>query len=173
MTRPNRSNWKAWRFLLLTAGPIVLVAVSTVVISVYVAGLHSNRITLNDPSASSVAVATDVDAYRVLLWVRPMPAWEGYLRGHLTTEEYRYLRPVLRRDVQQLRELQTAGRILELPNGTRAEQMDQIVLTPPDNPLHRTALEAMRIRVRTGPHRGLEAWTPPDLFQHDGAPPIP
>jgi hypothetical protein len=164
MTQPRHSKVSGWLFSLLVA----LVVVTIVAVSLYLAGLHSNWITLNDRSASSISVATDLDAYRILLSAGPSPIWQEYAQritreglGHVT------------RDLPAFRRMQAAGRIIELPNGTRAIQEDQIVLTAYNNALYRTAFQAFKIRVRKGPRKGLEAWTSPDLVRHEGPPPLP
>jgi hypothetical protein len=155
-----------WLFSFL----VVLVLVSTAAVSVYLSGLHANRITLNDPSARSVAVATDLDAYRALLWAQPSPTWRSYYSRHLNDQDSN---PIFKGDIRAVRQVLDSGRIIELPNGTRGEEEEEIVLTMPDSPSRRTSLEAIKVRVRTGPRKGLEAWTSPDLFQHDGPPPLP
>jgi len=133
----------------------------------YISGLQVNRITLNDPSAPSVAVATDLDAYRVLLSAGPSPVWQEYTQ-RITREGLGHVN----KDLRAFRQMQVAGRIIDLPNGTRALQEDQIVLTAYGNPLYRTGFQAYKIRVRAGPHKGLEAWTSPELVKGEGGPPL-
>jgi hypothetical protein len=159
----SHSNLKALAFLVLFVS-----ALGAAAVAFFRVGQHDNWVTLNDPRAGSVAAATDLDAYRILLWAHPSLTWQNYYQQ--ITEEGLGL---VNGDVQVLRQMRAAARIIELPNGTRAEQEDQIVLTEPDNPLHRTAFQAFKVRVRAGPHNGLEAWTAPDLIKHEGPPPLP
>jgi hypothetical protein len=126
---------------------------------------------LNDPTARTVAVATDLDSYKMLLWARPSPAWVRYYGRHLLPEDDP--RVLFKGDIRVFRQLQSSGRIIELPNGTHGAMLEGAALTASDNPLHKTAFEAYRVRVRTGPHKGLEVWTNSDLFHYDGAPLIP
>jgi hypothetical protein len=133
----------------------------------YITLLHSVRVTLRDPSAASVALATDLEAYRVLLAASPSPTWRRYY-DHFITEKG--LGPVFNEDVQSFHHLLTMGRIIELPNGSRAEQLDQISLSELDNPQQRYAVQAIKVRIRAGPYKGLEAWTSPELVGHEGHP---
>jgi len=154
---------RAKRFLFMVVGA----AAAAVGVGVSIAGLQFNRVTLNDPTASSVALATDIDAYKVLLEAQPSAAWRSYYE-HFVTEKG--LGHIAEGGVQVFRQSQAAGRIIELPNGTRAEQADRIALSARGNPLHRYSAEAVKVRVREGPHKGLEGWTSPDLVKHEGYP---
>lgn len=155
MTQARHSNWGAWRFSFLVA----LVVASIVAVSLYLSGLHSNWITLNDPTARTVAVATDLDSYKMLLWARPSPAWVRYYGRHLLPEDDP--RVLFKGDIRVFRQLQSSGRIIELPNGTHGAMLEGAALTASDNPLHRPlsrhtgyAFGPDRTRVwRSGPIR--------------------
>jgi len=144
------------------------VGVAVVIVAVeyvrwYVAGLHYNQVTLNDPSAESVALATDLDAYRVLLDARPSPAWKRYYDQVITEKG---LERVFKQDVQILPKLRADGRIVALPNGTHAVQVDRIRISAPGNPLHFYSVEAVKVRIGDASHKRLNAWTLPELVQH-------
>lgn len=152
------------QFFILVAVLVVLAGVSVIAYDVYLTRKHSNWITLGDWSAKSVVVATDLDAYRALLGVRPSPAWESYYRDVVTEKD---LEQIFSSDPRLFRQLQNSGRIVQLPNGTRAEQTDRVVLTHPDTAV---SVVAIKFRVRAGPQKGLLAFTSPYILQHDVAP---
>ena len=126
----SHSNQKALAFLAVF-GSMVAIAVAWYLVETR----HADSVTLNDPRAPTVTVATDLEAYQVLAEAQSSPQFND--------------------TVQTLR---VSGRIIDLPNGAKAQQLGS------NRP------NAAKIRVRAGPHEGLEVWTSPDFVHLEYGP---
>lgn len=124
----------------------------------YIAGKHSTWVILNDPTAASVAIAADLDAFRMLAITKPSKAWAAYYEDHPSEATALGDRRI---DESELKNLVASGRIKKLPNGTRAEEMRGRSTS--------NVIRAVRIKVRDGPSAGTEGWTLPEVVQHEVA----
>jgi hypothetical protein len=137
--------------------------------------MHSDCVTLSDWTAPSVALARDVNAFRTLLADRPTPAWALYFSHRIAgTDLEKEILPLAAGYGQAL----AAGRVVFVPNGTPASETDRLEVRGSSARVHGELgggaglYQAVRVKVREGPYRGLEGWTLPDLMQHEG-PAIP
>jgi hypothetical protein len=138
-----------------------------------VPGLYTDRVVLSDPTAQSVALARDVASFKVLLAARPSRTWSAYFELRIAGTDFEgEFRTLARRYTTAL----NAGAIVWVPNGTLGRETDRIIIRgvarlPSAQAGHRNGgfAQAVRVRVREGPDRGLEGWTIPDLMQREGS----
>lgn len=149
----------------------ILIAVGATGIVIWnVNGSRSSWVTLKDPGGSTMNIAEDPESFEMLLRSSRSPVWA---RARDDSQYVKEGSDVQARYASALH----AGRIVALPNGTRAEVIDRAefdgsAFQPPTPGSMREKLEAGRfevleIRVREGAFKGTTGWTLPDLMQHD------
>jgi len=156
-------------FLLATTAVVTLLLLAWGLLRI--AGSRSAWVVLGDSTSDSVILIRAPASFRESVRCPPSALWATYwqLQGVVAVNP--------EATVPALCAMWRTSQTNSLPNGTRAEVVDRLLLSERDLEAHILGImgsshdnrnvEVVRVRVRAGPHAGLEAWTLPCLMQHE------
>jgi hypothetical protein len=156
---------------LLVAAAMVLALLVVAWCLLRIAGSRSAWVVLGGNTSDSIIVVRDPALFRTILRCPPSEAWASYWQfsGAVAVDPGAA--------VPAPCAVWQTGQTTPLPNGTRAEVVGRLLLSERDLKAKCSGMmssnqgdrrvEVVKIRVRSGPHAGLEGWTIPWLMQHE------